>query len=192
MAKPVELLSRYHPYDENEGAMHFFARECQLIMRWIVRVLLVVTIGTMITFWWWAIIPATFLLAAYCVLMVCNLLERRFDRHQGEVEPVDASTAAAAPVTAAARAEETAAEAAPLPEWKKPNFRMSLLRHETIIMGAGVFVVFVIAAALAGLFIGWKTVLFATPFVVAYMVLITTPIWFAALEDDIEHEIMDA
>ena len=164
-----------------ESVLHFLAREAQIFLRWTVVGLMIVTVITMVLFNFWAIIPATLLLVSYGLLMLANTAERRAALHErvaqqmAHTDPVELARSKGQPVVDEERH----------PENEMP---MPLLKHETVMISLGVLVVLVLAAVLAVTFLDWQKVLIAVPFIGAYIILLSSPAWFAALEDDIEEE----
>lgn len=199
MGMPVQLLSRYHPGDEKERAVHFYARECQATLRWLVRALILITALTAITFWFWAIIPATFLMITYGLYMIANVIEKRSsDRRLRAIEEREISVG---PPEAMAATEIERAEAEPLEEEAavvelgeaelEPPTRdvpMRVIKHETIVVAVAVLAVLILATVLAAIAWGWGLILFAVPVLFVYIILMSWPVWFAALEEDLEHE----
>jgi len=163
-----------------ETALHFCAREVQVTLAWTVRLLIPVTAVTAITFWFWAIIPAVLAVAAYLALLVTNVVERRSDHR--ELGTVSADAAAGGDVV---EIEDEAADAG-RPGWQRRTVGWALFKHEVILFSIGVAVVFVVAVVIAVTLFGKASVLLAALFLFAYILLITSPVWFAALEDDIE------
>ncbi|MBT8485009.1 MAG: hypothetical protein HKO59_02180 [Phycisphaerales bacterium] len=164
---------------DGENAVHFFAREGQIWLRWTVQILLVVTILTMVTFWFWAVVPATALLIAYGALMFVNAVEKRSDQSPA------ASVETAAP-EADAEAGEVYEDAGAEVAQVMPEVAMPLLKHETKVLSILVGAVLLLAAIMALVFFGGKTMLIAIPFLFAYILLLCLPVWLAAFEDDVE------
>jgi hypothetical protein len=160
-----------------ETALHAFVHEWQTFLRWTVLLLLVATIATMTTFYFWAIVPATMAAFAYVVLLVTNELERRSDRRGAE--------GSAGAMGRAESDERTVAGAAAEDEHV---VAMPLVRHETTVVTVGGLALLVIAAIVAAAIFGGWMMLFAIPFLFAYIVLLGLPAWLAAIEDDIEDE----
>ncbi len=205
-----------NPEIVDEGALHFFAREGQTILLWSTYVLLGVTVVTMVVFFPIAIIPATLLILAYMALLVTNVIERRSDRQTDAPAEALADRRAGAPAgapadpaadpaadpladpaadpaaptipvarTASPSASETPDAAGPVYEYERP-WRMPLLKRETLVVSVGILVVLLLAVVMAGLKFGGAALVVAVLFLFAYIVLLTSPVWMAALEDDIE------
>lgn len=175
-------VERDNSRDEARGetALHFCAREVQVTLAWTVRVLIPVTAVTAITFWFWAIIPAVLAVAAYLALLVTNVVERRSDHREPGTIRADAA-AGGAVVEMEDEAEDTER-----PGWQRRTVGWALFKHEVILFSIGVFAVFVVALVIAVTLFGKASVLLAALFLFAYILLISSPVWFAALEDDIE------
>jgi cobalamin synthase len=182
-ARLSSVVSYLDPEEvSGEGSLHTLAREGQSIALWTVRVLLVVTIITMVTFWFWAVIPAMLLVVAFLALLVMNVIERRSDRHNvDETKPVAPSVAARTDVEGVVH--EGCEE-----ESHDEKVASQVLRHETLIVGAGIAAVVLLAGVLASVFFVGPMIPVAVLFLVAYVAFITTPVWLAAIEDDIEDE----
>ena len=164
-----------------ETALHFCAREVQVTLAWTVRVLIPVTAVTAITFWFWAIIPAVLAVAAYLALLVTNVVERRSDHREPGTISADAAAAGSIVVEM-----EDEAEDAGRPGWQRRTVGWALFKHEVILFSIGVFAVFIVALVIALTLFGKASVLLAALFLFAYILLLSSPVWFAALEDDIE------
>ncbi|MHC5113664.1 MAG: hypothetical protein ACYTGP_04460 [Planctomycetota bacterium] len=184
MAVPASFVRSASLRTDDEGAVHYFARESQLMLRWVVRCLLVVTAITMVTFWFWAILPATLLVITYLLLLLAREIERRSRRGRPAPE-----AEVAAPV-ASASSPAAAAEVKPedLPAGDDETVSMPLLKHEVIVISSGVAAVMIIAIVLAAIFFGGAPALLAALFFFAYILLLGGPVWLAAFEDDIEDE----
>lgn len=204
---PVELLPRWKDPPEGETATHFYAREGEIIFRWTIRVLVVITIVMMAipAIGYFAWIPATLLVVAYGIRLLINTVESRtgFGRVRkvkGTPKAPSAETEkpeAPAPEPVAEReATEPPAEVAAEPEreeapahepaWQRSEFSERLVRHEAKIIGVVIFVVFIIAAIVGIWHLGWKLLLLSVPVVFAYILLLGWPVWFAAIEEDVE------
>ncbi len=170
--------SRYEA--RGETPLHYCAREVQVTLAWTVRVLIPVTAVTAITFWFWAIIPAVLAVAAYLALLVTNVVERRSDHRK----PGTISADAAAGGVVVEMEDE--AEDAGRPGWQRRTVGWALFKHEVILISIGVAAVFVVALVIAVTLFGKASVLLAALFLFAYILLLSSPVWFAAHEDDIE------
>ena len=165
-----------------DTALHFYAREGQIVARWAVWGLAVITVVTMVTFVFWAIMPATLLIVAYLLLLVANAVERRCRRQDAPRDDV----LGAEIVTDDSEAAE-AALPGPVRPWERATVAWPLLRHETLVISAGVVAALILATILAAVFFGFGSMMvLAAFFLFAYIMLLTSPVWFAALEDDIE------
>jgi hypothetical protein len=186
MAVPAPLDDPAPTNVPHESALHFFAREGQLVLRWTIGALVLITIGTMVTFYFWAILPATLLLVAFLALQLTNVVERR-SAHRPDANDTLLETgvvASEAPWTEVA----PVAEAAPARDESETNMAMPLLKHESKVVLIGVLALLVLAALVAGVIFGGVTMLLAIPFVFAYLLILGAPVWLAAIEDDIEDE----
>ena len=142
MAVPIKASPNDPAHnEEDEGALHFFARESQIFMTWTVRVLLVITIFTMMTLWFWGIIPAMLLMLAGGLLMLINIVERRSNRHP---HAVDAETGEEVAASVATAEDETVEESASADEVSMP-----LLWHESKVVVIGLLGIAVLAVILA-------------------------------------------
>jgi hypothetical protein len=210
MAEPVVLLPRYNPEHEDESAAHFFAREAQAILRFLIKALILVTVLMMMVpaVFMWAIIPATVLIICYGLLMVINVIEARSLRQHrrtkarvvaaatpeppSEAEKAEAPAPSEPPAAAVSErraAPEPADRPAPMaePAWRKREVDMPLLRRETILVGAAAVVIFIIATVLGVMAFGWQMILLAAPVFFACLLLGGLPVLFAAVEEDVEH-----
>ena len=179
-----------------ETALHFYAREGQVVARWAVWGLAVVTVVTMVTFVFWAIMPATLLIVAYLLLLVANAVERRCRRPGASAPDAGEAVAAEAVVVddpdaadaAEGRAEVEAGRLGePVRPWERARVAWPLLRHETLVISAGVVAVLILATIIAAILFGFGPMMVvAAFFLFAYIMLLTSPVWFAALEEDIE------
>lgn len=180
MATPTPISRSSQDAHEGEGFVHFLAREGRVVLRWTVIALLIATIITMATFFWFAVIPGILLLIAYAMLLMVREIEHRSEhREEGD--------------TAAIAARAAAEEDQSMPEEVDP-VDMALVKRESKTGLWILAVVGVVALVLAGLAIfAGKLVepklLVIVAFVLfAYMMLVMAPVWLGWIEDDIEDE----
>jgi len=184
MAVPASFVRSASLRTDDEGVVHYFASESQTALRWVVRGLLLVTAITMVTFWFWAILPATLLVITYLLLLLAREVERRSRSATAASAP--APSVATPEITSSITVEQVHPE--DLPAGDDETVSMPLLRHEVLVISSGVAAVLIIAIVLATIFFGGPMALLAGLFFFAYILLIGGPVWLAAIEDDIEDE----
>lgn len=166
-------------HQEEENVIHFAARESEVVLKWVVVLSGLATIGTLITFWMLAWIPALIFVGSLVLLLISEVIERRSE--------TPAETDAR---LGRVRGERTVKEDRHLVV--DPQSRALVQRESTIgmgiLIGVGVLAIGVaLALALFGI-VPLKWVLVAGFFVFCYMLLVAAPLWLGWIEDDIEDE----
>jgi hypothetical protein len=160
---------------ENEGFLHYLAREGRVLLRWTIGISLVATLAVMVSpMLFLAPIPALVLLVSYVLFVLTREVERRADPHAERII-AQHDTAGDAEVV------EDAAELDQLP----PK-TMNIVRREGTHGVAILVAVMVIALLIAAFFLPWEVVLLGAFVVTAYMILVATPVWLGWIEHDIE------
>lgn len=169
--------------ERQESFVHFLAREIQWILRILVIVSAVTTVLLMFTIFYWAILPAMILLAAYCLLLIADYIEFRThkpgDPGWEAVEvPERAATAAETRIAEVAAAEHEASE--------KVRDAVKARLTKTII---GILAsIGLVAIIVAGIFLGREVVALGGMILFAYWLFIAGPLWLGWLEDEAEEE----
>ena len=188
MASKLTMFPRLNPKKEDESASHFFAREGQVILRFTVRLLVLITAIFMISLWLWVAIPVTFLLIAYGLLMLTNVAEER----TRTPAPGSEEHGEMGDEIIAGEAGEVAKERYPQPTFEPPVdaggglLSLAVLKREVIIVAIAAVILGGIAGGVAIALFGWTLGPLALPVIFAYLVLLGWPVWTAALSADIE------
>jgi hypothetical protein len=66
---------------------------------------------------------------------------------------------------------------------------MALVKHETILLAGVIIFALVASSVLAAILFDWRIAIIAIPFVAVYMLLLSSPVWFAAVEDEADEEL---
>jgi hypothetical protein len=159
-----------------ETFLHFIAREGRLVLRWVVILSLIATAVTMITFWFWAFIPAVILMLSWGLLLMSNDLEER-THIEGEI-PLDRAEAATPAVPDQSRALHLPAHDVPDAVFRRES-RLGI----EVAIGIGLA-----ALVICGILMPWKLVAIGALVVFAYMIILMAPVWLGAIEDDIDEQ----
>ncbi|MCA9290073.1 MAG: hypothetical protein KDA25_03030 [Phycisphaerales bacterium] len=159
-------------------ATYRIAHEIRLVLRVFTVILLIATIATMATFWFWAIVPAAALLAVVTLHILAIAAERAAAKSGGVViEPPDPD-----------------ASPADRPLVQRLVADLSPVQRGLIRRGSRVMVVILAAAGIIGFTIA-AFFTFDPMLVVAvglglfgYILVVSMPVWLAGLEDDLEVE----
>jgi Flp pilus assembly protein TadB len=181
----MATITDIHPQEEHQERLsHLLARETQIALELIIVVSIIATVVVFSTLYMFAIIPATVVLIAYGLLMLANTLEKRTrtvgsDAHGPETGP-----------TVVNRSDESIHEdhsvEAHTPEARVQSAVQRCVTRVTIECAAGAAL---IAVALAFSVLDWKLVTLGIFVLFAYILLVTTPVWLAWLEDDLHDEV---
>jgi TRAP-type mannitol/chloroaromatic compound transport system permease large subunit len=166
-----------------ESYIHFLARECRVLLRWVVMFLAVVTAVTFSTLFAWALLPAFLLLGAYMLYRVADRVEVR-TRHAGD--PTGDTTLVV----------ETEHEDDPITvsEFERREISQAVQGRVTRIVLVVALAVMVLAVVVAGMVFGGELMLLGTLILFAYMLLVAAPMWLGWVEDDAEtvtHQVED-
>lgn len=162
---------------QEEGFLHYLAREGRVALRWIIGISMVATLVVMVSpFLFLAPIPALVMLVAYVLFVLTREVEKR-------VDPV-ADRAIVAQQSAREHLEvmENASE-----QDQVPPETMRIVRREGITGVAILAGVMVIALLIACFLLPWEVVALGAFVVTAYMLLVAAPVLLGWIEDDIEH-----
>lgn len=160
---------------EQEGFLHYVAREGRVALRWIIGISLVATLVVMVSpFLFLAPIPALVLLAAYALFVLTREVEKRAD-------PV-ADRAFEARATAV---EHEILENASNQDQVHPD-TMRLVKREGVTGVAILAGIMVIALLIACFTLPWEVIAIGAFVVTAYMLLVAAPVLLGWIEDDIE------
>ena len=142
---------------------------------------LIATAVTMATFFFWAFLPAIILLISYGLLLMASDFERRTDGpHVGEYTFQAIELSNETPQQRAATAETRTKEAQIQPRVENRVTRIAI----EVICGA-VF----LGLVAAGVLFGWQLFAIGALVIIAYMILIMSPVWLAWMEDEVSDEI---
>lgn len=160
---------------EDEGFLHYMAREGRVVLRWIIGISLVATLAVMVSpLLFLAPIPALVLLASYVLFMMTREVEKRSD-------PV---------ADRAIMARETATDAEVMEDAGDMDHvhpdTMHIVRREGTTGVAILAGVMVIALLIACFTLPWEVVAIGAFVVTAYMLLVAAPVLLGWIEDDIE------
>lgn len=158
-----------------ESYIHFLARECRLILRWVVIFLAVTTAVTFGTLFYWAVLPGILLLIAYSMLMFANSLENS-TRKPGD-PGAEEMTSLAEPT------EELPVSSS---EDEKRVINAAIWARLTKIGIAIALGVAALAVIVAGAVFGGELLVLGTFILFAYMLLVAAPLWLGWLEDEAE------
>lgn len=164
----------------HESALHFFAREAKLVLRWAVFIFGAATVLTFMTFFFFAIIPAIALIASLVLLLIAHSLEQR------TVQPGDPHDETAEDQ---ARTKQAAATMPPDLEAARKDRVEDAIERKSARMIAGIIVsVAVVALVVAGAIFGRELFIIGGFILFAYMLLVATPVWLGWLNDEAEEE----
>jgi hypothetical protein len=161
---------------EQEGFLHYLAREGRVALRWVIGISLVATLAVMVSpFLFLAPIPGLILVASYVLFILTREVERRSDRKaEAIIQQHDT----------AGESEEVMENAAEMHQLA-PN-TMRIVKRES---RAGLWVlgvVMIIALILAFRFLPWEVVAIGAFVVTAYMIMVAWPVLLGWIEHDIE------
>ena len=161
---------------ENEGFLHYLAREGRVALRWTIGISLVATVLVMVSpMLFLAPIPGLVLLLSYVLFVLTREVERRSDPASDRIiEQHDT----------AGEAEEVMEDAAEMHQFTPQT--MKIVKREGTIGVAILAAVMVIAVLIAAFFLRWEVVAIGAFVVTAYMILVATPVWLGWIEHDIE------
>ncbi len=160
---------------ENEGFLHYLAREGRVALRWTIGISLVATLVVMVSpFLFLAPVPALVLLVSYILYVTTSDVERRTD-------PVTEAIIQKHDTAGEAEVMEDAAEMNQLPPQT-----MKIVKREGVKGVAILAAVMVTAVLIAAFFLRWEVVAIGAFVVTAYMILVATPVWLGWIEHDIE------
>jgi hypothetical protein len=173
----IDRGERIHPHDDTVA--HYWFHEGRIVLQAVVVLSIVATAVTAITFWFWAFIPATILLASYLLLIVSNHLEGRTQHRELMQRDTDDTAPAEAP--GAGSAEEISA-------WDVRDVSIPFLKREgwiglEIAVGAGLA-----ALVLAIVLLPWKLTLIGALLFFFYMLLVMGPVWLGWFTEEVDHE----
>lgn len=161
-----------------ESFMHVIARDFQWLLRGLCVLLLIGTAVAMVVFWYAAIPLVLLLVLCYALLVIADGVEQR-TTDEPTAAPrirVDAA-AAAAQVRQAAEAERA------IEQRRRLEPRLTRIALEVL---AGALVLGAVGAGLAIGAFGWKLLPIALLVLTGYAILVTTPMWLAWMEDDVD------
>jgi hypothetical protein len=158
-----------------ESYIHFLARECRLILRWVVIFLAVTTAVTFGTLFYWAVLPGILLLIAYSMLLFANSLESS-TRQPGDLGAEEVMS----------QAETTEELSAVATDEERRVINAAVWARLTKIGIAIALGVAALAVILAGVLFGGELLVLGTFIVFAYMLLVAAPLWLGWLEDEAE------
>jgi uncharacterized membrane protein len=160
---------------EQEGFLHYVAREGRVALRWIIGISLIATLAVMVSpLLFLAPIPALVLLASYILFMLTREVERRSD-------PVADRAMIARETAGDAEVMEDAAEM----QQVHPD-TMRIVKREGVTGVAILAGVMVIALLIACFTLPWEVIAIGSFVVTAYMLLVAAPVLLGWIEDDIE------
>lgn len=160
---------------QDEGFLHYLAREGRVILRWVIGISLIATLAVMVSpFLFLAPIPALILLASYVLFMLTREVERRAD-------PVADYAFLARESAGESEVMENASE-----EQQVHPHTMRLVKREGATGVAILAGVMVIALLIAVFTLPWEVVAIGAFVVTAYMLLVAAPVLLGWIEDDIE------
>jgi Ca2+/Na+ antiporter len=173
--------------ERTEPWLHTLAREGRAMLRFLVIVMMLLTVATMVVFPFWGVFPAILLLAAYGMLVVANVAERRSRSGQlapswetAEMSDLDAdemeSNRGAAPT------DSTAYDAA------MEEIPVDTLRKESITIAEILIGIAVAALIISALTFHWTVLAIAALFFVPYMFILLAPVWLGWFTREIESE----
>ena len=183
---------RYRPDAQEEGFLHYLAREGQSKLRIILIVCLIAMVALMVSpLWFAASVPAVVLLAAYILLVLATEVERRTnsrmqagDMQRGDAGDVAAAADRGATVTVTATDVDVFEDQADADQF--PPDQAAIIRRESKI-GVAIFLsVLLIALFSAGIAFPLPVLAIGALVVFAYMLLVAAPLWLGWIEDDIE------
>jgi fatty acid desaturase len=163
-----------------ESAVHFFAREAKIVLRWAVLIFGLATVMSMIAFFPLAIVPAIALLASFVLLMIAHRIELR------SAQPGDPHDETAEDLERIKREEATATVDPEAIKQERIDEAVERTWHRT---AAGIIVgVAVIALAIAAIIFGPELLILGGFILFAYMLLVAAPVWLGWLNDEAEGE----
>ncbi|MHC4989393.1 MAG: hypothetical protein ACYTGC_00290 [Planctomycetota bacterium] len=161
-----------------ETFLHIAARDFQWALRGACVLLLLATAVFMIVFWPMAIPTVILLVVSYVLLLIADGLEHRTDPHAGS-DAARAVASVAAPTELDERTARLDKAHREMIERRVTRIAIEVLTGALILAGA--------LAISSG--VSWEMVPIAGLVIVGYIVFVTTPVWLAWMEDDIEkHE----
>jgi len=159
---------------QEEGYLHFMAREGRTVLRWVGAIALVATVVMMVTFWMAAIIPAVIMIASYVLLILTNEVERRSD--MSAHDQLERSETAIDHDVIDDHAEDDHVAEVPAAIIKRESKR-----------GFVVLACLLVAALIfAFVKLPWEMFAIGTFVVFCYMIFIMAPVWLGWFENDIE------
>ncbi len=181
---------RYRPAPpaQEEGFLHYLAREGQSKLRIILIVCLIAMVVLMVSpLWFAASVPAVILLAAYILLVLATEVERRTN---SRAQAADMQRSGAEDVAAAAERGATATDVDVFEDQADadqiPPDQAAIIRRESKI-GVAIFLsVLLIALFIAGIAFPLPVLAIGAFVVFAYMLFVAAPLWLGWIEDDIE------
>lgn len=160
---------------EQEGFLHYVAREGRVVLRWIIGISLVATLAVMVSpMLFLAPIPALILLASYILFVLTREVEKRSD-------DVAERTIALRETAGDSEVMEDAAEMHQV----HPH-TMRIVKREGATGVAILAGVMVIALLIACFTLPWEVIAIGAFVVTAYMLLVAAPVLLGWIEDDIE------
>lgn len=160
---------------QQEGFLHYVAREGRVALRWIIGISLVATLAVMVSpLLFLAPIPALVLLVSYILFMLTREVERRSD-------PVADRAFMARENAGDAEVMEDAAEM----QQVHPD-TMRIVKREGVTGVAILAGIMVIALLIACFTLPWEVIAIGAFVVTAYMLLVAAPVLLGWIEDDIE------
>jgi len=162
---------------QEEGYLHFMAREGRTVLRWVGAISLVLTVATMVSpMWMAAIIPAAIMIVSYVLLILTNEVERRSD------------------VTAHDRLEqaETAMDRDVIDDHAEDDqlseVPTTIIKRESKMGFIVLACLLVVALIFAFIKLPWEVFAIGTFVVFCYMIFIMAPVWLGWFENDIDLE----
>lgn len=152
--------------------LHVVARDFTWLLRGACIVLLIASVIFMATFWYAAIASIALLLVCYALLVMAEGID-----HWTDDAPDAAARAAIAPPPSRPTPQE-ADEIIRTAAWERRGGRIVV----EILLGAAV----IAAAAAFSSGVPWEVLPIAALVVFGYAILVTTPMWLAWLEEDLE------
>jgi hypothetical protein len=184
MAVPLNVDQRPHQDSPREESyLHFLLRESRVALQWIAILSLIATVALMMTFFFWAIVPAIALLVSYGLLLIANDLQQRV-----EIRDEKSGGLAARVVTLENQAAPPGEIAEPL--WDEEKGPDAVVRRRLTWIGIEVVIGAALLALLAAaILFHWRIVAIAALVLFAYIIFVMTPIWLGWMEEDMNDEV---
>ena len=184
MAVPLNVDQPAHEQlPREESYLHFLLRESRVALQWATILSLIATVALMMTFFFWAIVPAIALLVSYGLLLIANDLQQRV-----EVRDEKSGGPAATVMTLENQTAPAGEVAEPL--WQDEKGPDAVVRRRLTWIGIEVVIGAALLALLAaGLLFQWRIVAIASLVLFAYIIFVMAPIWLGWMEEDMNDEV---